>query len=290
MIMQVDRLDGSSAGRLSNMPTAAPVGKSNHRTGLATEPDYAMPAVPDEIDVRDSDGDEGEVKERGVIRLLEAGHFKGVADVRLRINFFDELAAKAGVAGAHVATAGTGELVANVSGQARELLAGWELDEESQEAAEEALAQFELAAHTSLEGVTNGGKLDSRNLAEALQSVFDAFKAQLATLMPPAAPEIPPPDDGDDPAETELLNPDEAAETPSPASGLDLLAQYFDEQLADLLTSVGDASQLPPLSSEPTGNGKAYAKFLAMYNELAGQSSGISPPIEAGEEQVDLIV
>jgi len=32
-------------------------------------------------------------RQRGVIRLLQEGHFKGVADLRLRINFFDELAA-----------------------------------------------------------------------------------------------------------------------------------------------------------------------------------------------------
>jgi hypothetical protein len=30
---------------------------------------------------------------RGVLRLLQEGHFKGVADLRLRINFFDQLAA-----------------------------------------------------------------------------------------------------------------------------------------------------------------------------------------------------
>jgi PAS domain S-box-containing protein len=36
----------------------------------------------------------------GVLRLLEAGHFKGVADVRLRINFFEELSARASAAAA----------------------------------------------------------------------------------------------------------------------------------------------------------------------------------------------
>jgi hypothetical protein len=34
----------------------------------------------------------GSEEERGVIRLLQEGHFKGVSDVRLRINFHDELA------------------------------------------------------------------------------------------------------------------------------------------------------------------------------------------------------
>jgi len=32
-------------------------------------------------------------KPRGVIRLLQAGHFQGVADIRLRLNNFDELTA-----------------------------------------------------------------------------------------------------------------------------------------------------------------------------------------------------
>ena len=47
----------------------------------------------DEPPVVDEPAPEEEAREaRGVIRLLQEGHFKGVADVRLRINFFEELA------------------------------------------------------------------------------------------------------------------------------------------------------------------------------------------------------
>ncbi len=59
------------------------------------------PVPPDKsADIKiDSDDDKsGSVKADkvpGVIRLLEAGHFKGVADVRLRINFHDQLEQRA---------------------------------------------------------------------------------------------------------------------------------------------------------------------------------------------------
>ncbi|MHC4645926.1 MAG: hypothetical protein ACYTBJ_10500, partial [Planctomycetota bacterium] len=51
---------------------------------------HAGPVTQDQ-DLTADQTQEGERK--GVIRLLQEGHFKGVADVRLRINFFDELSA-----------------------------------------------------------------------------------------------------------------------------------------------------------------------------------------------------
>ncbi len=54
-----------------------------------TEPPVAEPQVEEPQEVENGDGE----KMRGVIRLLLEGHFKGVADVRLRINFYEELAA-----------------------------------------------------------------------------------------------------------------------------------------------------------------------------------------------------
>lgn len=52
---------------------------------LAEETESPVVETPDPTQ---DDADET----RGVIRLLEAGHFKGVADIRLRINFVEELA------------------------------------------------------------------------------------------------------------------------------------------------------------------------------------------------------
>jgi hypothetical protein len=78
--------------------------------------------------------------------------------------------------------------------------------------------------------------------------------------------------------------------SPVPNTDLDSLAQFFADELAKLLSSVGSASQLPPLASEPTGNGKAYDKFVAIYNELTGQTRAAEPPAAHGDEQVDLLV
>jgi len=53
----------------------------------------ASDAEIDEPPVVEEPPPEEESREaRGVIRLLREGHFKGVADVRLRINFIEELA------------------------------------------------------------------------------------------------------------------------------------------------------------------------------------------------------
>lgn len=41
--------------------------------------------------VQDSRQIPGQEKVKGVVRLLHEGHFKGVADIRLRINFHEQL-------------------------------------------------------------------------------------------------------------------------------------------------------------------------------------------------------
>ena len=43
--------------------------------------------------VGSEDSDESDTGASGVLRLLQDGHFKGVADVRLRINFHEEIIA-----------------------------------------------------------------------------------------------------------------------------------------------------------------------------------------------------
>ena len=56
-------------------------------------------------------------KTRGVIRLLEEGHFRGVADVRLRINNHEELLARAGAEAGRVVTDHAGNLLESVNTQ-----------------------------------------------------------------------------------------------------------------------------------------------------------------------------
>jgi hypothetical protein len=63
--------------------------------------------------------------------------------------------------------------------------------------------------------------------------------------------------------------------------GRELLVQLV-QDFESALAALGDeltqfSSVLPPLSPYE-GNGKAYAKFLAIYNELNGISNDLSAP------------
>ena len=289
----------------------------------------------------------GKRKCAGVIRLLEEGHFKGVADVRLRINFYEELSARAAASGTQAAETGTADLIGDVSAKAQELIAGWGLDEESQAAANDLLAQFESAAQTVLSESTTNGVVDMTGLADALRTAFDSLSQQLAALAPPPVEVVEPVvEETEDPTTTEptdtsatetpvdpvvdetenstVTEPtdlnatetpvepvvqEESADAGLPESGvevdttdattvpnpdIELLTQFFTDAIDKLLASVAEASQLPPLTSEPMGNGKAYDKFVAIYNQLTGQTPAEETPAddagETVEDQVDEVV
>ena len=67
-------------------------GHAGKALGQAKRPEASSDAKKTESPPHVKVNDEaGETKTKGVVRLLQEGHFKGVADVRLRINFHDEL-------------------------------------------------------------------------------------------------------------------------------------------------------------------------------------------------------
>ena len=77
---------------------------------------------------------------------------------------------------------------------------------------------------------------------------------ELAETQPPQQPAI------------ETLG--DPVEEPDPAAEFFAgVQQSFDAALSELLATLGAVGQLPPLS-EPSGNGGAYAKFLAMYQAM----------------------
>ncbi len=242
----------------------------------------------------------GEQKTRGVIRLLQEGHFKGVADVRLRINFFDELSGRAAQAALPVLRDGANELVETIKTGVDELIATLELDEEQQEAIGGLAEEFEAAVRAAADELAAQGPGDPDALAAAFRSVFDAFVEQMGSLLAPP-PVNPEPDeepipngelvpDGAAPlvealsvdggpapdgvAPLDVAPPADVAPTPGAEpvpfeQALAALRAQFDEALSLLLTSINSVTQLPD-PSPPHGNGAAYDKFLAMYNELRG--------------------
>lgn len=289
--MRSKERDPSEINELTGRPDTAVNVASSEEEQDSRVPDAPVPSAAQ---------DEGP---RGVVRLLLAGHFKGVADVRLRINFYDELAAAESAAVAPVAQAGAETLTEAVDAKLDELVASGELSEDQVAAVGELREAFHAAVGTLAEGAPNPG--GAAAFTAGVQSEFDSLMASLRALLVedetaaadgpdeatdvPApetdpAPEEPPPAEA---AETEPVTaPDPAAEqTPDLEALLDAVADAFAAALGELEGSLAGASVLPELSP-PNGNGVAYAKFLAIYNELRG---AVESPDAPADETVDVV-
>ncbi len=233
-----------------------------------------------------------DASEKGVLRLLRAGHFKGVADVVLRINFHDELAE----AEAAEVTAAVGEkaeaLRETVESGVRELIDSGLLDEEQSATATELGETFEQKADALAEEYAGTGDLAA--FVDGLRAAFDGLTGALQDLLLPDAPE---PESaaevdgeaaGEETATSEVVTADsgatstseaEESEAGTPAGLLSELEENFNSALEELEATPESVSVLPPLSP-PEGNGVAYSKFLAIYTEM--QSLG---GVEEGEEE-----
>lgn len=227
-------------------------------------------------------------KAPGVLRLLEAGHFKGVADVRLRINFFEELSAGAAERAQAAAGERSAKLVETVTAGVDGLLDTADVDETTGELVAGAVGEFETGVTEALEGFTSAGVPNPDSLASGIQSSFDALISTLVEAMtPPAQVPDSTPDSKTDGAtgtdvEASPLAVEEgqiaaAPDTPAVPTLDELIASLvdsFEQALASLITAIVDASSLPD-PSPPTGNGAAYDKFLDIYNELRGLSGTV---------------
>jgi hypothetical protein len=246
--------------------------EKDEQTDQTTEPQATNSIQPPLAD--ESDG------QRGVIRLLQEGHFKGVSDLRLRINFFDEISGIEAQQLQTVTAENTAAAVASVGSVVESFLADNELSEDQAAALSDAQQAFEQAVS------------DAEDKTLALNNAFAELVAALQGLFtPPAEPdqEPPPPDaeaqaTGEESSEGPIEEPPaeppaEPPQEPPIDTGPDWLAfieslqAAFDAAIDNLNNAVSSTTALPPLS-EPNGNGVAYEKFLAIYKEMRG----IEPP------------
>jgi len=250
-------------------------------------------------------------KAPGVIRNLEAGHYRGVADVRLRINFAEELQ---GIQTAGVqALLGEGlpALQENFNAAIDGFVESGNLTDEEVAVLRSAQDEFNAQVRALLEG--DGGEADAPT--EVFAELRTAFQDFLNALIPPGEEEVPvtpldPPEVRDDRATTETevnayfarlesgtttIELDDSAiegvalsvvapAAPAPGTtttttattaaadvfaGLrDTLSGIVEDAIAGLQESL-NALALPPIS-EPSGQGRAFEKFLAIYNERYG--------------------
>lgn len=222
--------------------------------------------------------------QRGVIRLLMAGHFKGVADVRLRINFFDELTSAGFQEVRPVVTEKIESLSDDVNGRMEELLASGALDEEQSAGAQELLNAFNSAIQTLIEDFRSATDPGNESLLTGAEAAFETFMDSLTSRLGVASdesvaaeaedanPDVPAPDSSQAEEASDILpgDPPEGDSAPSDLQAfLEQLAEAFTSAMADAVEMSSPSGFLPPLSPAQ-GNGAAYAKFLATYNELLG--------------------
>lgn len=222
-------------------------------------------AIKPEGDVQPSGGEAAETGEKGVIRLLQEGHFRGVADVRLRINFSAELQQITAQKAQTAFEGGLSVLIGELRGKVGD----------SDTPLDKALADFAAGADDILTSVKDG----SLDLSTALSELREAFSGLAATLETTfgtePAPAVEDTDDGSTtvtdvletiPSEGEEI---ETAEAPldTAQTPLQMLEAWFDDEVGKLEAAMTETQTLPPLSA-PRGNGVAYGKFLEIYNSL----------------------
>ncbi len=213
--------------------------------------------------------------EKGVLRNLLEGHFKGVSDVRLRINFFDELAAIEAAKLQTVTAEKAAGVLESVGGVVTSFLEGQnELTE----------GQITIVMGLHEQFTQAAGEYQGEPPAD-LANVFDEFVKALQNLFPPSEPT---PEENTTPEiENSDINESGAATGFPWQTFLVNLQSAFRASSDDLTNAVTNLRILPELS-EPNGNGVAYEKFLAIYNDLRGLN--IAAAEQPVNEPVDLAV
>lgn len=240
-------------------------------------------AVKPDTDVPPSGIEAAETGEKGVIRLLQESHFRGVADARLRINFSAELQQATAQKSQATFEDGLAVLIDELRGKVGDLFNPLKASTEilREETAglditvDEALADFETGAHEILASFKDGSLDMSSALAE-LREMFSGLVIQLeATFGAAPTPAIEDTDDGSttvtDVLETIPSSADETETAEAPAetvaTSLQELKDWFDKAVGEIEAAMTASQALPPLS-EPSGKGAAYGKFLEIYNSL----------------------
>ncbi|MCK4626039.1 MAG: hypothetical protein KAV00_12055, partial [Phycisphaerae bacterium] len=137
------------------------------------------------------EGSEEQVEQEslpGVLRLLMDGHFKGVADIRLRIVFHDELEALQTEAAGTASAEAVGALIEAVGVPLDELTSSGTLSEEQATAVGELQQTFEQAVDEAVDQSKTATGVDEEALTNGLQSAFDGLTGPLETLLAPSAP------------------------------------------------------------------------------------------------------
>jgi hypothetical protein len=235
----------SSAGIDSHVNAQSPIRKNNQPEAgtAAAEVELSSQGLPD------TEANTGDAP-RGVIRNILEGHYKGVAAVRLRINFYDELSAIEEQAQSTALTGNADAFKDTLDSSFGALSA------DESVTAEQAAALNELKTAFSAESQ----KMDMTNAASFLENcqqnvmnLLDSVKALFSPISTEATGA------GTTSADQGELSPGLTAFNSFETKILSALSG-----LQSTVESVNVLPELPP----PSGNGAAYDKFLQVYSSM----------------------
>jgi hypothetical protein len=232
--------------------------------------------------VGSEDGPEKVSSVPGVIRLLEAGHFKGVADVRLRLNFFDELAERAADTRRVVVEEQTEILTTGVAERIDELVDTVDIDDEARVSLQVLVDDFNASVATAVDEGHGRVSFDFDAVVDSIRLAFDTLSESIRLLVAP--PDLHQGAEEEPPAEVRIdakrtgasvtddprISDGDAADEPATATmeeALPALLDAFEEALAAFVASIDEATRVPD-PTPPRGRGAAFEKFLAIYNDL----------------------
>lgn len=205
--------------------------------------------------------------EKGVLRLLQEGHFKGVSDVRLRINFFDELAEIESAKLQTVTEEKVNNVLESIAGVVTPFIEG-----------ENELTDEQISEVTKIHEAFTQAAGESQNEPVAdLTTAFNVFFEALRNLL---TPQIQIQQENTTPDDENIDTTQSSNTTEQPwQTFLENLQSAYTEASDEFTKAVDDLQILPELS-EPNGNGVAYEKFLAIYNELRGLNTTADEPVD----------
>lgn len=221
---------------------------------------------------------------KGVIQLLQQGHFNGVADVRLHIVHADKLLALEQQQLQTVATEKVDNLLSAVgnvvdafidAGQIQNQPIEEPTEQESMPELSNAFTQFTIAVNTVKDELLNGQLQTIESLVDNLNNLFQAFIEPLSSSVNPLPenqnenenPTVPPILIGDDEQHVDVTEEPAEKQLPFFQIFLENLETAYNTAIDELVSNLNEVKILPDLS-EPRGNGRAYEKFLDIYNEL----------------------
>ena len=263
-------------------------------TEKAPKPQNTASPAPIETETKAAELSPEQGQEKGVIRLLREGHFKGVADLRLRINFHEELQQTGSREAQEALISGGQELVTTLNGTIEEMGTTFNFE------AAALMDDFKETTSPLFSGATDT-PFDADTVINTMTDAFGDLLSALNDIKLAAEQENPAMEtaaEGGVSATAESAIPavdmpatDPLAEENSSAAQATLafsnalanLQQWFDTEKDALETKIAATQSLPELSS-PRGKGVAHERFLAIYNSLqtptssTGDETGGSQP------------